>query len=543
MLSRVSARRHNQAAILAGLAAALLACASLSRRERVEPVPSTAASPPAATSPGLSVAERPLVARTPSSPASAVSAVRVRGRLLAPSGLSLAAARVHVVTWLADRGGDTNGDPRDERTLTTVGVKEDGTFDVPSVALPDGVSRVRVVAQVPGFVTLWQEGVPAADGTVTVDLPLDQALKTPMPPWSGRVVDAHGRPVPDLPVFLEATPYDGNSIEAYRIDEGTGAYLGSGGWPLGQLRGSARTDAAGRWEIRGLTCGGCGRLHSGSPDWFLPDDAGNRSFARRNEASVVAFPAGRLAVVAVDEDDAPIAFQVYGAPEDGVEWQASSARGLLDVLWPLPSAGARTEVVVTAAGRRRVALTLSGSDSVPRRVRLLLAGPDDVGRFALWLSGPGARDVAAQATVSLRAIGTSLVVAQPRLQATVEDRLEAEVPAGTFDATVTLRSDPEGFLRTRGTVRIDGRGRGELRWDVPALGRLRVLSAFPDEAPLRLVARSASGTRLEAAYGETHLLPAGEWDVDLVDASGTVQRSGHVEVVAGERRSLRLDPE
>jgi protocatechuate 3,4-dioxygenase beta subunit len=169
--------------------------------------------------------------------------VEVRGRVLGPDGKACAGARLMFVPVSSDEEGK-------DRAAVAAKTDRDGRFRLlaPRTAL---VSGRQLVAVAEGCGPDWVEADRLTGGEVTFRLVRDVTI-------SGRVLDLEGRPVKDVLVRIrgvEATPAEdlGPVLAAWnpdsnRLSRQLSKYL----IQSSAVVEGARTDAAGRFQIRGV---------------------------------------------------------------------------------------------------------------------------------------------------------------------------------------------------------------------------------------------------------------------------------------------------
>jgi len=177
----------------------------------------------------------------------------LRGGVFTQDGSPITGARVSVV----------QGSPG--RVLGQGTTDAGGRYDVPLAAehaSGEEPRAVLVVAEADGFLRERRE-VDLQPGATRVDFVLGAGLA-----FAGWVVDVTGRPVRDLPVRLVTLGYPPHMIfgslywsEAKRLATDEGGYVEA----------RARTDAGGRFEVRGLDTGRYG-LISDDLRWFVKQE-------------------------------------------------------------------------------------------------------------------------------------------------------------------------------------------------------------------------------------------------------------------------------
>lgn len=457
--------------------------------------------------------------------------LHVHGRVLGPSDVSFGAdARVHLVVVV--------GEPRGQ-VVARAPLDAYGAFDFHAKADRE-VSRVRVVASIPGFVTSTVDAQPTAEGDVAVDVPLAETLKGG---WTcrARVFDDSGEPLEGLPVLVEASPNEGACLPLGRLEESAVIGTTDGGVAEG-LRGLARTDAEGRFSIRGLQCGGCSRARSRSPEWFILDDDANQWLARNRDSQEIwltARPAGSLHLRVFDEaTGAPIRrFQAHVVTEGGQEWRPLGREGQLDVTWPVDSQARAPRLDVSVRDEEQAFAPWSENLQAEPRAREITAqvplrrlAPETTGRVLLRIAGPGARDMKPTGKLFFE-----VHLRRPRIRS-IGMRVEAEVSMVSIPGSgvVTGPYDvPDGpwtydivppdnvnlsLLGSHGSIVVPGGRETEILWSIPALGTL-VLGK--DESSVQLegatvVLRSEDDGRvLRAEAAHRLLVPTGRWAVTV----------------------------
>jgi hypothetical protein len=454
--------------------------------------------------------------------------VRVRGRLTVPDGVDVTAGEVHVTL----RDGDL------ARVAARARPATDGSFDVKDVEVDSTVSHVRAVATVPGFVTVAAEAAPPDDGDVVLDLDLAGAL-TKGRTIVGRVIDADGRPLSDLPVFVEAST-SGSIVPVDRLDPSVVVESTEG--PARGLRGTATTDRDGRFSIRGLQCGGCARARSGSRAWVILDGVVDSS--GEEGRSLVAWPAVELDLAAVDAASGRSigAFAIDAVGESGAPWSTSSASGRVRVLWPRsPRAGASLDLTATADGYAPTSEVLRPRDRESRVTAVVSLEPVAArpnGRLVIRVEGddPASFGVATlDADFRLTLCEAGRGSAAVRRDADAETEV-ADVPSGTWSYELVPRTYGPALAQT-GTVTVPPAAVGEIVWrPMPPNGAIR-LPPFDEAGRLRawIVLRDRHGDRsLRLPFEEFLACPTGTWTVTVEDLGGATLATYDAQVREGE---------
>ena len=423
-------------------------------------------------------------------------------------------------------------------------VGRDGSFDLQGVSVPTDVTRVYVVASVPGWAERGVEIELREDGDAAGDITLRDGRA-----FAGRVLDAAGMPVAGLRILVTAMPGEPDVLPLDWIREGVGGFE----IVSGALRGMTITDGEGRYVVRGLECGGCSRAISLSPEWYLLSDSANRSTGS-GEPSLTAWPSATMDLRVTDaKTGAPIAaFTVEGAPKDGKPWTAEGVDGRLRIAWPRSPARtdpAGIEFTVRADGYLPAIrpYPLAQHDSVVKTdVTLRPATPADTGQVAVHLTGPGARAAAGRVTVILRALGHPSVAARLRLGETGSYDFLVAAPAGSWDFEATLAPDEAAALRLVGRVDVVPGKKVDVPWFLPALGTLELKGGGPVwEGSIQgktLVLREVgTGSVLRAPLGYTFLVPAGAWTISVEDEHGRVLANRTSTIEPDKRTTVRFD--
>jgi len=432
----------------------------------------------------------------------------------------------------------------DRRIVASGPVGRDGSFDLRDISVPADVTRIHVVAAIPGWAERGVEIVPREDGDAAGDVTLKDGR-----PFTGRVQDAEGRPVAGLRILITAMPGEPDVLPLDWIQEGVGGFE----IVSGALRGMTITDGEGRYVVRGLECGGCSRAISLSPEWYLLADAANRSTVSV-EPSLTAWSSATMDLRVTDATTgAPIAaFSVEGAPKDGKPWTAEGIDGRLRIAWPRSPARtdpAGIEFTVRASGYVLAIrpYPLARNESVVKaEVALRPATPADTGLVVVNLFGPGAGAAAGRITVVLRALGHPSVAARLHLGASGVDGVPVAAPAGSWDFEATLAPDEAAALRLVGRVDVVPGKKVDVPWFLPALGTLELKGGGPVWAGSiqgkTLVLREVgTGSVLRAPLGYTFLVPAGAWTISVEDEHGRVLATRPATIEPDKRTPVRFD--
>jgi protocatechuate 3,4-dioxygenase beta subunit len=427
--------------------------------------------------------------------------------------------------------------PRRGAILASGPVAPDGAFDLVLSEVPEGSGHLVVSVVVPGWITTWQ----VADVAPRIDLEIplaERAKGDGAHVESGRILDATGRPVAGLVVTVAASPFDG-CVPLSVLDERTAAVL----HPIvdgGGLRGSAITDSDGRFQVAGIRCGGCARVYSNDPRWFVAWDEAGRNIARK--APLTLRPSARIeaSVVSAATGQAVGTFDARGAVRGGPPWEARGHDGKLDVIYAAATEGppGALDLTVGADGHWPTTIStdasLSGAPPKPLLLSLEPRSAANTGLLRVRIEGDGAEALAGDwIRMRLRRrFHSSVAVAS-----LVSRETPFSVPTGAWDVEIVPESVVPALVRFVGSVVVIAGETTDVVWTVPALGAIRVdAGAFGVGRAERFAVLRGAGPEA-GARGELEpsmRVPIGTWALDVVDGDGRVLSTHDVHVVRGE---------
>jgi hypothetical protein len=451
--------------------------------------------------------------------------VTVRGRVLLPDGVEVRDGTVHVLA-----AGGIAGDV----VLASAPLAPDLRFEVRGVRVPEGVHALKVAAVLPGAPTGFTDVVPNAAGEAEVDVDVRRPGRTTRT-LSARVVDAVGRPLAGLPVFVESMG-DRHVLPLFRVEvTRTGDRPGE--------RAIARTDADGRFRVEAFASSEPVRAGSSSPEWFLLPDDEHRAFHER-EATLTAWPAAELDLTVLGPKGEPVpSFHVDVVTAAGARWDRAGRNGRLRTLWPR---GRTTkdrvdlDVCVQAEGFEPAAETITFARNQVRAattVRLAARDPSALGALEVTVVGTLRT---AYAPLELRRAGRRARAASEWVHF-AEERPTAtiEVAEGSWDFRLGFDDGEEAALAMTGRVDVRRGQVTRLTWRHPATGRL---SIGGDAKGSRLSLASAEdGSVRRVPFWHLLVVPVGTWTVTLEDENGAAIASTRATVTEGEATTVRLD--
>ena len=558
-------------AALAGGVAVLTNCCGVARPPGEPEV--RAEAPPSATPPGLAPAPAgpmaPAVSDARAAPTADAPAVAtsVRLRLVTGDGRPVGPGWARLDgTKLVPDGPFVVGLVH---FTPAVPVAADGRTTIPLDGWPSdrsGTLEVRVA----GRGRLQSAAVDlrrSEEQTVTVSSDGDETLR-------GRVVTEDGTPVPGLSVRVArgVAPRGATDDVAgdFRVvNEGDAV-------PFGRLGddevGAARTDAAGVFELAGVTAG-THHVSDVGPGWLLRD-AVELSSGSPHPRSIVAVPACSAVVhVRSGADGAPLRpshvfVELWSGrgttgvgPYDAdvsVRWPRARSPQDAEVKLELEAPGHLPTRVVVRAGpgaptRERTVELAPLPPGLPGSLRLAVVTRDAAfldGSFQLELrvASADAADGAPDAASDPWAEGTGALVVARAQGLRDGDGLRFEgVPAGAWSGRV--RSfDAIGTLAWEGSLAITPATEAKATWLVPAHGRVVLRGRWPTRSSIQVC--DAGGSGCESFFdgfgrpmdGRRIALPTGTWTVSWPsDDDPRFADEVVVDVTDGGEHELRRD--